>query len=98
MRSFTTEADRNCMCVLTCSLNCPVCRSYTATPAVTLGGTSARPGDACAGAALALAPAPGAASAAAAPPAVVMTARVPSTAAASTLDLAAATEPRNTVE
>ncbi|GAB7102475.1 hypothetical protein JCM4814A_07890 [Streptomyces phaeofaciens JCM 4814] len=40
MSSLTTDAERNCVRGLSCSVNVPVCRSKTATPAVTPGGTT----------------------------------------------------------
>src|SRR6266550_3973862 len=38
MRSFTSEADRNCVVACCCVVNAPACRSKTATPTVTPAG------------------------------------------------------------
>src|SRR5256885_16503032 len=45
MNSFTSEAERNRVVGLRCSVKVPVCRSYTATPASTPAGSAAADGD-----------------------------------------------------
>src|SRR5947209_3950277 len=45
MNSLTSEAERNRVVGLRCSVKVPVCRSYTATPASTPTGSTAADGD-----------------------------------------------------